>query len=250
MKHQFVSILVGMSLLLTACGAGSAATPTAEQIPTVIADSTIIAEGRLEPVHYAEIAFTASGRISEVLVEDTIPPDLTSGSDDFASLREVLGRRFGRALEEGTALPDLVLIDGGRGQLNVACDVFAELGLSEVPLVAVAKGEERRPGMEQLVRVGQAEPLRLMSDDPALHLVQQIRDEAHRFAITGHRARRARSRSKSSLEEIPGIGARRRQSLLSRFGGLRGVLAASIEDLASVPGISRTLAEKIHQELH
>ena len=170
--------------------------------------------------------------------------------DDYAAMREVLTRRYRRVMEGESRLPDLVLIDGGRGQLNVACEVFAELGMGDLPLVAVAKGEERKPGMEQLLRAGHADPLRLARDDPALHLVQQIRDEAHRFAITGHRAQRARRRSKSSLEDIPGIGARRRQSLLARFGGIRGVLAASIEDLAGVPGISRTLAEKIHQELH
>jgi excinuclease ABC subunit C len=173
-----------------------------------------------------------------------------AAGDDYAAMREVLTRRYRRVIAGESRLPDLVLIDGGRGQLNVAWEVFAELGMSDVPLVAVAKGEERKPGMEQLLRVGHAEPLRLARDDPALHLVQQIRDEAHRFAITGHRARRARKRSKSSLEDIPGIGARRRRSLLARFGGLRGVLAASVEDLAGVPGISRTLAEKIHQELH
>jgi excinuclease ABC subunit C len=170
--------------------------------------------------------------------------------DDYAAMREVLSRRYRRIMAGESRLPDLVLIDGGRGQLNVACEVFAELGIGDVPLVAVAKGEERKPGMEQLLRVEHSAPLRLARDDPALHLVQQIRDEAHRFAITGHRARRARKRSKSTLEGIPGIGARRRQSLLTRFGGMRGVPAASVEDLVGVPGISRALAEKIHQELH
>ena len=187
---------------------------------------------------------TQSGEYRRYNIRTAVP------GDDYAAMREVLTRRYRRVMEGEGRLPDLVLVDGGRGQLNVACEVFAELGMGDVPLVAVAKGEERKPGMEQLRRVGHAEPLRLGRDDPALHLVQQIRDEAHRFAITGHRARRARSRSKSSLEDIPGIGARRRQSLLARFGGIRGVLAASVEDLAGVPGISRTLAEKIHQELH
>ena len=175
---------------------------------------------------------------------------LAGPGDDYAAMREALTRRYRRVIAGESRLPDLVLVDGGRGQLNVACEVFAELGMSDVPLVAVAKGEERKPGMEQLLRPGHDAALHLARDHPGLHLVQQIRDEAHRFAISGHRQRRARKRSTSSLENIPGIGARRRQSLLARFGGIRGVLAASVDDLAGVPGISRELAKKIHQELH
>ncbi|HUP95409.1 MAG TPA: excinuclease ABC subunit UvrC [Burkholderiales bacterium] len=170
--------------------------------------------------------------------------------DDYGAMREVLSRRYGKIVAEEGKLPDLVLIDGGKGQLGVAVDVLGELGLSGVPLAAVAKGEERKPGLEQLFFPGRAEPLVLGPEHPALHLVQQIRDEAHRFAITGHRARRAKARSTSPLESISGIGATRRQRLLSRFGGLRGLLAASIDDLAQVDGISRSLAEKIYQELH
>ena len=170
--------------------------------------------------------------------------------DDYGAMREVLSRRYGKIVAEEGKLPDLVLIDGGKGQLGVAVDVLGELGLSGIPLAAVAKGEERKPGLEQLFLPGRSEPLVLGTEHPALHLVQQIRDEAHRFAITGHRARRAKARSTSPLESISGIGATRRQRLLSRFGGLRGLLAASIDDLAQVDGISRTLAEKIYQELH
>jgi excinuclease ABC subunit C len=173
-------------------------------------------------------------------------------------MAEVVSRRFARLAdatsaeydESFAAVPNLVLIDGGKGQLAVASQVFADYGLNDVALVAVAKGEERRPGLEQLFRAGRDGAITLAPDHPALHLIQQIRDEAHRFAIQGHRARRAKARSSSPLESIAGIGARRRQKLLARFGGLRGLLAASVDDLAQVEGIGRTLAEKIHSELH
>ena len=170
--------------------------------------------------------------------------------DDYGAMREVLSRRYGKIVASEGKLPDLVLIDGGKGQLGVAVEVFTELNLADVPLVGVAKGEERKPGLEQLFIPNRAEPLVLGPDHPALHLVQVIRDEAHRFAITGHRARRAKARNVSPLEAISGIGAKRRQRLLMRFGGMRGLLAASVEDLAQVEGISRLLAEKIYQELH
>ncbi|NWK76802.1 excinuclease ABC subunit UvrC [Aquitalea sp. LB_tupeE] len=169
--------------------------------------------------------------------------------DDYAAMREALTRRYSRlAAGEGT-LPDAVLIDGGKGQVGVAMEVFAELGLT-LPIIGVAKGEERKPGLETLILPYQQKTLQLRSDHPALHLIQTIRDEAHRFAITGHRARRAKARTASTLEEIPGVGAKRRQQLLLRFGGLRGVVAASIDDLSQVDGISQTLAEKIYQALH
>lgn len=174
---------------------------------------------------------------------------ITAG-DDYAAMRQVLTRRYRKVVAGEGRMPDLVLIDGGRGQLSVAIEVFAELGMSDVMLVAVAKGEERRPGREQLLLPGRPEPLMLGPEHPALHLIQQVRDEAHRFAIQGHRARRAKTRNTSRLESIPGIGAARRQRLLARFGGLRGLLAASIDELAQVEGISRVLAEKIYHELH
>jgi excinuclease ABC subunit C len=175
---------------------------------------------------------------------------LARPGDDYAAMREVLTRRYRRVVAGEGKLPDLVLIDGGAGQLAVAQEIFDELGMSDVPLVAVAKGEGRKPGLEQLLRPGHDAPLRLPHDHAGLHLVQQIRDEAHRFAIAGHRRRRAKRRSTSSLEYVAGIGARRRQRLLAHFGGIRGVVAASIEDLARVPGISRALAETIYRELH
>jgi excinuclease ABC subunit C len=170
--------------------------------------------------------------------------------DDYAALRDVLSRRYRKVVAGEGRVPDLVLIDGGKGQLGVATEVFADYGLHDVALVAVAKGEERRPGLEQLFRAGRQDAITLAPDHPALHLIQQIRDEAHRFAIQGHRARRAKARNSSPLESIAGVGARRRQKLLARFGGLRGLLAASVDDLAQVEGIGRTLAEKIHSELH
>ena len=170
--------------------------------------------------------------------------------DDYAAMRDVLSRRYRRVVAGEGKVPDLVLIDGGKGQLGVACEVFAELGLSDVQLIGVAKGEERKPGLEQLIIPGRANPLQLPGDHPALHLIQQIRDEAHRFAIQGHRARRGKTRNTSTLESIAGVGAKRRQSLLARFGGLKGLMSASVDELAQVEGISRELAARIYDQLH
>jgi excinuclease ABC subunit C len=177
---------------------------------------------------------------------------ITAG-DDYAAMRQALTRRYLKIAEDGPkgegARPDLILIDGGLGQLHVAMEVMHELGLNDLALVGVAKGEERKAGLEQLIFPdGSARQLR--SDDPALHLIQQIRDEAHRFAITGHRAKRGKARTASSLEEISGVGDKRRRSLLTHFGGLREVAQASIEQLCQVDGISKALAEKIYQQLH
>ncbi|MDA8093725.1 MAG: excinuclease ABC subunit UvrC [Betaproteobacteria bacterium] len=173
-----------------------------------------------------------------------------TGGDDLAAMREALARRYRKWAEGEGPMPDLVLIDGGKGQVRVAADLMADLGLGNVALVGVAKGEGRKPGLEQLVFADERKPLQLAPNHPALLLIQQIRDEAHRFAISGHRARRAKARVSSSLEDIEGVGAVRRQKLLSRFGGLGGVQAASVDDLAQVEGISRKLAEKIYDELH
>ena len=170
--------------------------------------------------------------------------------DDYAAMRDVLSRRYRKIVAGEGRLPDLVMIDGGKGQLGIAAEVFSELGLDLSLLMGVSKGEERKAGLEQLHFVGRDDAIRLTPDHPALHLIQQIRDEAHRFAITGHRARRAKTRSTSPLENIAGVGASRRKALLTRFGGLRGLMAASVDELAQVDGISRTLAEKIYRELH
>ncbi len=170
--------------------------------------------------------------------------------DDYYALRAALQRRYGKLAAGEGQLPDLLLIDGGRGQLKVAVEVLSELGLGEMPIVGVAKGEARKPGQEQLFRPHAVEPLRLPPTHPGLHLIQQIRDEAHRFAISGHRARRGRQRRRSTLEEIAGIGPKRRQRLLQAFGGLQGLRAAGVEELAQVEGISRELAERIYRELH
>jgi excinuclease ABC subunit C len=170
--------------------------------------------------------------------------------DDYGAMRYALGVRYRKLADGEGKTPDLILIDGGLGQVNAGRAVMADLGLHNLRMLGVAKGVERKPGLEQLFVAGEEEPRRLPPDHPALHLIQQIRDEAHRFAITGHRARRGKARTASRLEEISAIGPRRRQKLLETFGGLQGVLAASIEDLARVQGISRKLAERIYQELH
>ncbi|NWG38366.1 MAG: excinuclease ABC subunit UvrC [Hydrogenophilaceae bacterium] len=169
--------------------------------------------------------------------------------DDYAAMREALTRRYRKIQEGDGKRPDLILIDGGMGQLNIAREVLAELGISDIELIGVAKGPERKAGQEELVFTD-ARVRRLDPDDPALHLIQTIRDEAHRFAITGHRARRGKARTHSSLEDIPGVGPARRKTLLERLGGLQGVKGASVETLAEVPGISRELAQRIYDALH
>jgi excinuclease ABC subunit C len=175
--------------------------------------------------------------------------DVTPG-DDYAAMRQVLSRRYERVNAEAGKIPDLVLIDGGRGQVSAAKAAMVELGMNDVAVVGVAKGPARKPGLEELIIESEARTLRLAPSHPGLHLIQAIRDEAHRFAIVGHRARRAKARTRSMLNEIPGIGAKRRQALIEHFGGLRGVEAAAIDDIAKVEGISRPLAERIYRHLH
>ncbi|MCX7150900.1 MAG: excinuclease ABC subunit UvrC [Rhodocyclales bacterium] len=169
--------------------------------------------------------------------------------DDYAAMRQTLTRRYEKVATGETVAPDLVLIDGGKGQHRVAREVFAELGLDHLASIGVAKGEDRKPGLETLFVHKRSVPLQLGMDHPGFHLIQEIRDEAHRFAIVGHRARRARARGHSKLEDVAGVGPARRKKLLAQFGGLEGVKAATIEDLCRVDGISRRLAEEIHKTL-
>ena len=169
-----------------------------------------------------------------------------AAGDDYGAMRQALERRYTRVKREEAALPDVLLIDGGKGQLTQAEQVMTELQIESVTLVAVAKGPTRKAGLENLFVPGRAHPIRLQPDAMALLLIQSIRDEAHRFAITGHRTRRNQARRVSTLEQIPGVGEKRRQRLISEFGGLQGVARAGVEDLARVKGVSRTLAQLIY----
>jgi excinuclease ABC subunit C len=184
----------------------------------------------------------------------TVPPEPLTPGDDYAMMREVLGRRFARALKEDPerargAWPDLVLIDGGAGQLSSALDVFGELGITDVAVAAIAKGPDRNAGRERFFVPGKA-PFSLDPRDPVLYFLQRLRDEAHRFAIGTHRARRAKSIGHSLLDDIPGIGARRKRALLHHFGSARTVARAGLAELERVDGISKRVAKKIYEHFH
>jgi len=165
-------------------------------------------------------------------------------------MAQVIRRRYTRALKEEAVLPDLIMVDGGKGQLKVAAEELEIIQLLGPDLLAIAKGPERKPGEEELFMRGQSRGHRLPRSSGALHLLQQIRDEAHRFAITGHRQQRGKARQRSTLENIPGVGPKRRRDLLRHFGGLQGVRKAGVMDLQQAPGISKQLAQLIYDRFH
>ena len=170
--------------------------------------------------------------------------------DDYGAMRQALSRRYKRVKAGEVPMPDLLLIDGGKGQLAQALDVLRDLELPGVAVAGVAKGADRRPVQERIFTPEHEEAIALSPDSPALHLIQRVRDEAHRFAIVGHRRRRARRHNESTLEAIPGLGPARRRELLKQFGGLQGILRAGVDDLAQVRGIGKPLAQSIYEHLH
>jgi len=194
------------------------------------------------------VVFNAAGPLKSDYRRFNLSP--VSAGDDYAAMAEALRRRYTRVKKGEVPMPDILFVDGGKGQLAEAMTVLDELELDWLTVVAVAKGRARKPGAERLFLAGEKTALRLSIDSPALLLIQQIRDEAHRFAIMGHRQRRAKTRNTSRLEQIPGLGPKKRRELLRQFGGLQGVVGAGIDDLVKVRGISRSLAESIYNDLH
>jgi len=170
--------------------------------------------------------------------------------DDYGALHQALERRYTRIRDGEVTAPDLLLIDGGLGQVNEVHGVLASLGFDDLTLIGVAKGPDRRPGQERLFIHGAAAPRTLEPHSPALRLIQRIRDEAHRFAITGHRRRRAKRYSESVLESVPGLGPAKRRALLKHFGGLQGVLRAGMAEFEQVAGIGAALARSLYDHLH
>ncbi|MEJ2298463.1 MAG: excinuclease ABC subunit UvrC [Woeseiaceae bacterium] len=194
------------------------------------------------------VVFNTAGPVKSDYRRFNLKPD--SAGDDYAAMAEALRRRYERVSKGEVPMPDVLFVDGGKGQLAGAMKVLETLELDWLTVVGVAKGRARRPGAERLFRPGSDKAMQLPPDSPALLLIQQIRDEAHRFAITGHRQRRAKARRQSPLEQIPGLGPKKRRELLRQFGGLQGVVSAGIDDLVKVRGIGRSLAETIYNELH
>lgn len=207
------------------------------------------------------VVFNAEGPLKSAYRKFNIDTDAPGGiaragreqitaGDDYAAIHQAVKRRYARVKSGEVACPDVLFIDGGQGQLNAALAALDELEISELKVVAIAKGPTRKPGLEELILADRELPLRLAPDSPALHLIQRIRDEAHRFAITGHRAAREKARVSSSLEEIEGLGPARRRALLNTFGGLAEVKRAGVDVLATVEGINTALAERIYAHFH
>lgn len=243
-----------------ALAARSSATATRAAQSGALAEALGV-EGPLSRIECFDVSHTQGGETvaSCVVFGETGPRKAdyrrfniqgVEAGDDYGAMAQAIERRYVRVARGEGIRPDLLMVDGGRGQLARTVEVLVGLGLGGIPVLAIAKGADRKAGLEQLYVGAAATPLALATDSPAQLLIRTIRDEAHRFAITGHRQRRGRSQSRSVLEEIPGLGPQRRRALLQRFGGIQGISRAGVEDLMRTTGISRNLADRIYRQFH